>query len=106
MKTYVITVCSVLVSFTIGSCAYLGFHGPSVKMYPDIHQNVSEDWQCLECHHGDDPQGPITPHPNFSGCLKCHGDEISSYKIMPENRTRLVSADERNNATPGSGSAR
>jgi len=68
----------VFFSFTMGSCAYLGFHGPSVQRYPDIHENVSEDWQCLKCHYGDDPQGPLTPHPNFSGCLKCHIDEIHS----------------------------
>ncbi len=64
----------------MGGCAYrhyLGFHGPSIKYYPDMHEDVVEDHECLECHHPDkDPSGPPTSHPNFTGCLKCHNDEI------------------------------
>jgi len=54
----------------------MGIHGSSVKEYPGIHDNVTEDKQCLECHSPDNAQGPVTPHPNFTGCLKCHNDEI------------------------------
>ena len=64
----------------ISSCAYryyLGFHGPSIKPTPDVHEGVTEDDQCLECHHPDkEPSGPPTTHPNFTGCLKCHNDDI------------------------------
>jgi len=67
MKIYITAVLLILVSIVIFSCAHLGFHGPSIK-----------DRECIKCHHGDDPQGPLTPHPNFSGCLKCHNDEIHS----------------------------
>lgn len=57
------------------SCAYMGFHGRSIKLHPDIHKGVSEDHECLECHHPDkEPQGPPTPHPKFTGCIKCHND--------------------------------
>jgi hypothetical protein len=35
---------------------------------------VTRDDQCLECHHPDHAQGPPTPHPDFTGCLKCHND--------------------------------
>jgi hypothetical protein len=35
---------------------------------------VTRDVQCLECHHPDHAQGPPTPHPDFTGCLKCHND--------------------------------
>lgn len=59
----------------IFSCAYMGFHGHSIKLHPDIHSGVTEDHECLDCHHPDkEPQGPPTPHPSFSGCIKCHND--------------------------------
>ncbi len=52
---------------------YLGLHGPSVKNFPDIHQDVTEDAACRECHAPTgDSTGPPTSHPNFTGCLKCH----------------------------------
>ena len=39
----------------------------------------TEDYECLECHHPDkDPEGPPTTHPNFTGCLKCHNDDIKT----------------------------
>ena len=64
----------------MGSCAnrhYLGFHGPSIKRTPDVHEGVTQDEECLECHHPDnEPAGPPTTHPNFTGCLKCHNDDI------------------------------
>jgi hypothetical protein len=54
---------------------YLGMHGPSIKAYPDIHEDVKDDDQCLACHDPDnDPQGPGTSHPGFKGCFKCHND--------------------------------
>ncbi|MBR9982360.1 MAG: hypothetical protein KFF50_15115 [Desulfatitalea sp.] len=64
----------------LGGCAYrhyLGMHGPSVRRYPGIHEGVTEDAQCLLCHHPDrDPAGPPTSHPQFAGCLKCHNDAV------------------------------
>jgi predicted CXXCH cytochrome family protein len=73
-------VIGLLAIFLGAGCAYhhyMGSHGPSIKQYPDVHQNVSEDRQCLECHdpHGNS-QGPATTHPNVTGCLKCHNDDI------------------------------
>ena len=63
-----------------GGCAYqhyLGMHGPSVRNFPDIHAGVTEDTECLECHHPDrNPVGPPTSHPQFTGCLKCHNDVV------------------------------
>lgn len=57
-------------------CYYLGMHGPSIRQFPDIHAGISEDAECLECHHPDHPVGPPTSHPEFVGCLKCHNDDI------------------------------
>ncbi|WP_084681124.1 hypothetical protein [Desulfospira joergensenii] len=55
--------------------AYLGFHGKSIKSFPEIHKSAVSDTQCLGCHDPDNnPQGPPTPHPDFIGCLKCHND--------------------------------
>ena len=66
------------VLFILGGCTYryyLGFHGPSTKRYPEIHQGVTQDSQCLGCHQPDkNPIGPPTSHPGFTGCLKCHYD--------------------------------
>ncbi|MBN1905160.1 MAG: hypothetical protein JW927_08700 [Deltaproteobacteria bacterium] len=62
----------------VSGCAYrhyMGLHGPSIKAYPDIHENVTKDEECLSCHHPDkNRQGPATSHPGFKGCLKCHND--------------------------------
>ncbi len=57
-----------------GHMAYLGVHGKSIRLYPDIHESVEKDAQCLECHHPDNPEGPVSPHPEFTGCIKCHND--------------------------------
>jgi hypothetical protein len=57
-----------------GHMAYLGMHGKSIKLYPDIHDSVVEDAQCLDCHHPDNPEGPVSPHLDFTGCIKCHND--------------------------------
>ncbi|MGX9365076.1 hypothetical protein ACTVJH_03440 [Desulfoplanes sp. PS50] len=55
--------------------AYLGVHGASIRQKWDVHANVGQtDAQCLECHHPDNAKGPATPHPEFTGCLKCHND--------------------------------
>ncbi len=75
------TLCVVCLSlFVIGGCAYryyLGLHGPSIRLYPDVHEEVAADHECLECHHPDnDPSDPIFSHPHFKGCLKCHNDEL------------------------------
>ncbi len=56
--------------------AYMGIHGSSIKLYPEVHENITEDKQCLDCHHPDIAEGPVTPHPGFQGCIKCHNDEI------------------------------
>lgn len=80
MKTInrILICCTVLI--VLGSCAYqhyLGMHGPSVRNYPDVHEGVTEDAQCLGCHHPEkDPVGPPTSHPQFTGCLKCHNDSV------------------------------
>lgn len=64
--------------FFIAGCghwAYLGLHGASIRQKWDVHADVGQtDEQCLECHHPDNAEGPVTPHPNFVGCLKCHND--------------------------------
>ena len=60
-----------------GYQAYMGMHGKSIKLHPDVHDaSMTADSQCLECHHPDHAVGPPTPHPNFTGCLKCHNDEV------------------------------
>ena len=69
----------ILISFLlIYGCAYrhyLGLHGPSINKYPDIHEDVKTDEQCLVCHNpGNDPETPVTSHPGFKGCFKCHSD--------------------------------
>ncbi|MBW2101777.1 MAG: hypothetical protein JRH05_03730 [Deltaproteobacteria bacterium] len=47
--------------------------------YAQIHEGVTRDRECLDCHHPDrNPAGPPTPHPGLSGCLKCHNDELKS----------------------------
>ena len=70
----------ILIIIGFSGCAYryyLGMHGPSIKAFPDIHEGVTEDYECLECHHPDkDPEGTPTTHPNFTGCLKCHNDDV------------------------------
>jgi uracil-DNA glycosylase len=74
-----IIICSIAL-VVLGGCAYrhyLGMHGPSVRNAPDVHEGVTEDAECLGCHHPDrNPTGPLTSHPQFTGCLKCHSDPI------------------------------
>ena len=69
-----------LAMIMLGGCAYrhyLGMHGPSVRNHPGIHEGVTEDSECLQCHHADrSPMGPPTSHPKFTGCLKCHNDAV------------------------------
>jgi hypothetical protein len=75
MKGYLMPALFACVTMFVCSCAYLGFHGHSIKLHPDVHSGVSEDHECLDCHHPDkEIQGPPTPHPGFSGCIKCHND--------------------------------
>jgi len=74
----------VMIAFAVllllSGCAYryyLGMHGPSIKQFPDVHQGVTEDQECLSCHDPvGDPSGPPTTHPQFTGCLKCHNDDL------------------------------
>jgi len=68
----------------ISACAttglyYLGFHGPSIKQFSEVHEGIRKDQECLECHglNADDLDGSPTTHPQFVGCLKCHNDEIA-----------------------------
>ena len=70
-----------LVSLSIPfGCAYryyLGFHGPSIKLHPEVHDGLTQDGECLECHGPDsNSDGRPTTHPDFKGCLKCHNDEV------------------------------
>jgi hypothetical protein len=67
----------IIISFVfLYGCAYrhyLGLHGPSIKQYPDFHEGVTKDEQCLECHDPENnPVDSPTSHPYFKGCLKCH----------------------------------
>lgn len=67
-----------LAILTLAGCGYgyyLGMSGPSIWNYPDIHDaELTEDSQCLECHGSpdNDADAPVTSHPDFHGCLKCH----------------------------------
>jgi hypothetical protein len=75
MKRYLQLI--LMISMIIASgCAYrhyMGLHGPSIKAFADIHENVTKDEECLLCHHpAKNPQGPATSHPGIKGCLKCH----------------------------------
>jgi hypothetical protein len=68
-----------IILLMFSGCAYryyLGMHGPSIKAFPDEHEGVTEDHECLECHHPNkDPEATPTTHPDFTGCLKCHNDD-------------------------------
>ncbi|MBU3948789.1 MAG: cytochrome c3 family protein [Proteobacteria bacterium] len=69
--------CIILI-LTLTGCAYMGIHGKSIRSFPDIHDGAVEDSQCLSCH---DPAAnpdiaPVSPHPKFTECLKCHNDEF------------------------------
>ena len=81
MRKRALMIGMLLFSTVFGSgCAYryyMGMHGPSIRLYPEVHQGFREDSECLSCHHPDrDPKGPPTTHPNFVGCFKCHNDEV------------------------------
>jgi hypothetical protein len=80
MKTMKQILLSSLILVVVTGCAYryyLGMHGPSIRNSPDVHEGVTEDSECLECHHPErDPTGPPTTHPHFAGCLKCHNDPL------------------------------
>ncbi len=85
MKSFLkMTVLFVLL-FIIFGCTYryyLGFHGPSIQLYPEDHEGVTEDEECLECHDPEnDPECTPTSHPHFTGCLKCHNDEVNTVKL-------------------------
>ena len=73
-----LTLVLLAVLMTSGGCAYryyLGMHGPSINRSPEIHTaTITEDAQCLECHSPQNHSGnaPITSHPEFTGCIKCH----------------------------------
>ena len=65
---------------TTTGCAYryyLGMHGPSIRNSANIHDaSVAGDADCLGCHSPDNRQDgvPVTSHPGFTGCIKCHND--------------------------------
>jgi hypothetical protein len=75
-----LTVAVLVILMASSGCAYryyLGMHGPSTRNYPETHgESIKEDGQCLECHASKDnaADAPVTSHPNFKGCLKCHND--------------------------------
>ena len=85
MKYFIKMIFFLIMFFTMFGCAYryyLGFHGPSIKLHPDEHEGVVQDRECLECHDpNNDIEGPPTSHPHFTGCLKCHKDDITPAKI-------------------------
>jgi len=85
MKCFIKMIFFLIMFFTMFGCAYryyLGFHGPSIKLHPDQHESVLQDKECLECHDpNNDIEGPPTSHPHFTGCLKCHNDDITPEKI-------------------------
>ena len=58
-------------------CALMGDHGKSIRRFPEIHTGVTQDDQCLECHHPDHATGPPCPHPILKGCITCHNDPLS-----------------------------
>ena len=62
----------------LAGCAYMGMHGPSIQLNPDTHEDVADDADCLECHGPEDPTGPPTHHPRFTGCLACHNDPVDA----------------------------
>ena len=73
-----LTLFFLLLTLSSAGCAYrhyLGMHGPSINSSSEIHVDIQDDAECLDCH---DPQtssdAPPTNHPNFKGCLKCHND--------------------------------
>jgi len=77
------TILLLMVILSVFGCygyrAYLGLHGKSIRLFPDEHEAVTEDRECLECHHpNNSEEGSPTPHPNFKGCIKCHNDEIET----------------------------
>lgn len=76
MKQFYKLLLVLVILFVLAGCAYLGFHGPSIRLYPDIHDGIYKDAECRQCHGPDnyDPSIPKTPHPDFTGCLKCHND--------------------------------
>lgn len=71
--------------FIIFGCTYryyLGFHGPSIQLFPEEHEGITQDKECLECHDPKiDPEGPPTSHPQFTGCLKCHNDKVTTVEF-------------------------
>jgi hypothetical protein len=84
MKTMKISLLALSGIMLLTGCAYryyLGMHGPSVSRHPDIHAGITTDEECLGCHGSQsNPRGPATSHPQFTGCLKCHNDELNDKK--------------------------
>ena len=78
MKNILLAAC-LLALLPAAGCAYqhfLGLHGPSVQRSLDIHQGITADSDCLDCHRpGNGSGAPATSHPSFSGCLRCHNDQ-------------------------------
>ncbi len=79
MRSLIVSLGALVMCFASG-CTYryyLGIHGPSIRLHPEVHQGFKMDSECLRCHHPDrDPVGPPTTHPGFTGCLKCHDDSL------------------------------
>jgi hypothetical protein len=81
MRALKISLLTVLAVITLTGCAfryYIGMHGPSVKNHQDIHAGITKDSECLACHGTlNNQDGPATTHPQFTGCLKCHNDDLT-----------------------------
>lgn len=77
-----LTFAFIVVLMSSAGCAYryyLGMHGPSTRNFPEVHTaDITEDAQCMQCHAPTDNSGdaPVTSHPGFKGCLKCHSDAV------------------------------
>ncbi|MBU0995061.1 MAG: hypothetical protein KJ737_21415 [Proteobacteria bacterium] len=79
MKKHALSSFLLLSALLVAGCggykAYMGLHGPSIRNTPDVHENVSLDQECLECHHPDrETDAPKPRHYKFTGCLKCHNE--------------------------------
>ncbi len=76
----ILAVALLVVLLSSAGCAYryyLGMHGPSTRNSPEVHTAaIVADNQCLACHSPENNAGdaPVTNHPGFKGCLKCHND--------------------------------
>lgn len=79
-RTHRLILILLVAAMLLSSCAYrhyLGMAGPSINTFPEVHQGVTEDSECLDCHApGHSGEAPPTSHPGFKGCLRCHNSPV------------------------------